>query len=131
MNVVDSSGWIEFLVGGPNAGFFEMPLSVQDELLVPSVIVLEVYRYVLRNAGREKALSVAATMHQGRVIDLDTGLAIEAAELGASHGLPLADSIIYASALSYEATLWTQDADFDGLDHVEYRPKQPFKRGRT
>lgn len=131
MNVVDSSGWIEFLVGGPNAGFFETPLSVQDRLLVPSVIVLEVYRYVLRNEGRGKALSVAATMHQGRVIDLDTGLAIEAAELGASHGLPLADSIVYASALSYEATLWTQDEDFDGLDHVEYRPKRPFKRGRT
>ena len=131
MNVVDSSGWIEFLVGGPNAGFFETPLSVQDRLLVPSVIVLEVYRYVLRNEGRAKALSVAATMHQGRVIDLDTGLAIEAAELGASHGLPLADSIVYASALSHEATLWTQDADFDGLDHVEYRPKRPFKRGRT
>jgi len=131
MNVVDSSGWIEFLVGGPNAGFFETPLSVQDKLLVPSVILLEVYRYVLRNEGREKALSVAATMCEGRVIDLDTGLAIEAAELGASHGLPLADSIIYASALSHEATLWTHDADFDGLDHVEYRPKRPFKRGRT
>lgn len=124
MNVVDSSGWIEFLVGGPNADFFETPLNAEDELLVPSVIVLEVYRYVLRKEGREKALSVAATMHQGRVIDLDTGLAIEAAELGASHGLPLEDSIIYASALSYEATLWTQDADFDGLDHVEYRPRR-------
>jgi len=125
MNVVDSSGWIEFLVDGPNAGFFETPLNLQDELLVPSVIVLEVYRYVLRNDGREKALSVAATMHEGRVIDLDTGLAIEAAELGASHGLPLADGIVYASALSHEATLWTQDADFDGLDHVEYRSKSP------
>ncbi len=124
MNVVDSSGWIEFLVGGPNAGFFETPLSVQDQLLVPSVIVLEVYRYVLRNEGREKALSVAATMHQGSVIDLDAGLAIEAAEVGASHVLPLADSIIYASALTHEATLWTQDEDFDGLDHVEYRPKR-------
>ncbi len=124
MNVVDSSGWIEFLVGGPNAGFFETPLNLQDELLVPSVIVLEVYRYVLRKKGREKALSVAATMCEGRVIDLDTGLAIEAAELGASHGLPLAGSIIYASALTHEATLWTQDEDFDGLDHVEYPPKR-------
>ena len=79
---------------------------------------------LLRRVGREKALSVAATMLQGRVINLDAGLAIEAAELGASHGLPLADSIIYASALTYEATLWTQDADFDGLDHVEYRPQR-------
>ena len=91
---------------------------------MPSVIVLEVYRYVLRNEGREKALSVAATMRQGRVIDLDTGLAIEAAELGTSHGLPLVDSIIYASALCHEANLWTQDADFDGLDHVKYRPRR-------
>ncbi len=124
MNVVDSSGWIEFLVGGPNAGFFETPLNDVDELLVPSVIILEVYRYVLRKEGREKALSVAATMRQGRTIDLDVGLAIEAAELGASHGLPLADSIIYASTLTHEATLWTQDADFEGLDHVEYRSKR-------
>ena len=124
MNVVDSSGWIEFFVGGPNAGFFETPLNVVDELLVPSVTLLEVYRYVLRKEGREKALSVAATMSQGRVIDLDAGLAIEAAELGASHGLPLADSVIYASALTQEATLWTQDADFDGMDHAEYRLKR-------
>ena len=123
MNVVDSSGWIEFFVGGPNAGFFETPLNAVDELLVPSVTVLEVYRYVLRHEGREKALSVAAAMRQGRVIDLDAGLAIEAAELGASHGLPLEDSVIYASALTHEATLWTQDADFDGLNHVEYRPR--------
>ena len=124
MNVVDSSGWIEFFVGGPNAGFFETPLNAEDKLLVPSVSVLEVYRYVLRKEGREKALSVAATMGQGRVINLDAGLAIEAAELGASYGLPLADSIIYASALTHEATLWTQDADFEGLDHVEYRRKR-------
>ena len=124
MNVVDSSGWIEFFVGGPNAGFFETPLNATDRLLVPSVIVLEVYRYVLRKEGREKALTVAAAMHQGRIINLDAGLAIDAAELGASHGLRLADSIIYASALTHEATLWTQDADFDGLDRVEYRPKR-------
>ncbi len=124
MNVVDSSGWIEFFVGGPSAGFFETPLTAVDKLLVPSVTVLEVYRYVLRKEGREKALSVAATMQQGRVVNLDAGLAIEAAELGASYGLPLADSVVYASALTHEATLWTQDADFDGLDHVEYRPKR-------
>ena len=124
MNVVDSSGWVEFFVGGPNADFFETPLNALEKLLVPSVIVLEVYRYVLRKAGREKALSVAATMSQGRTINLDAGLAIEAAEVGASHGLPLADSIIYASTLTHEATLWTQDSDFDGLDHVEYRPRQ-------
>ncbi|MCH7532745.1 MAG: type II toxin-antitoxin system VapC family toxin [Gemmatimonadetes bacterium] len=123
MNVVDSSGWIEYFVGGPNAGFFEQPLHEIESLLVPSVTVLEVYRYVLRERGRGDALTVAAAMRQGRVIDLDQGLAIEAADLGANHGLPLADSIIYASALVYDATLWTQDADFEGLDQVEYRAK--------
>jgi len=123
VNVVDSSGWIEFFVGGPNATFFERSLHAVDELLVPSITILEVYRYVLRKRGRDEALAVAAAMRQGRVIDLTEGLAIEAAEVGASYGLPLADSIIYASALAHDATLWTQDVDFEGLDQVEYRSR--------
>jgi predicted nucleic acid-binding protein len=124
VNVVDSSGWIEFFADAPNARFFSKPIGAVESLLVPSVILLEVYRYVLRQRGREAALQAAATMHQGGVIDLDAGLAIEAAELGASYGLPLADSIIYASALAHDAILWTQDSDFEGLDSVKYRPKQ-------
>ena len=124
MNVVDSSGWIEYLVGGPNAGFFEGPLQDVENLLVPSISILEVYRWVLRERGREDALTVAAAMRQGRVLDLDDGLAVEAAELSASYGLPLADCVIYASAQSEDATLWTQDADFDGLEGVEYIPKE-------
>lgn len=124
MNVVDSSGWIEYYVGGPNASFFEGPLQDVEHLLVPSISILEVYRYVLRKRGRQDALTVAASMRQGRVLALDDSLAIEAAEIGASHTLPLADSIIYASAQSHDATLWTQDADFDGLDGVEYIPKR-------
>ena len=123
MNVVDSSGWIEYFVGGPNAGFFERPIHETGKLLVPSVTVLEVYRYVLSERGRGDALTVAAAMRQGRVIDLDRGLGIEAAELGASHGLPLAGSVIYATALVFDATLWTQDTDFEGLDQVEYRAR--------
>ena len=124
MNVVDSSGWIEYFVGGPNAAFFESPIQDMDNLLVPSISVLEVYRYVLKKRGRRDALVVAATMRQGREVVLDGGLAVEAAEIGANHGLPLADSIIYASALMHDATLWTQDADFEGLDQVEYKPKR-------
>lgn len=124
MNVVDSSGWIEYYVSGPNAVFFEGPLRDVENLLVPSISILEVYRYVLRKRGRQDALTVAATMRQGRVLVLDEGLAIEAAEIGASHALPLADSIIYASAQSHDATLWTQDADFEGLDGVEFKPKR-------
>ena len=121
MNVVESSGWIEYFVGGPNAAFFESPIQDMDNLLVPSISVLEVYRYVLKKRGRRDALAVAATMRQGREVVLDGGLAVEAAEIGASHGLPLVDN--YASALMYVATLWTQDADFEGLDQVEYKSK--------
>ena len=124
MNVVDSSAWIEFFVDGPNAGFFAKAVRDVEALLVPSVVVLEVYRYVLRQRGRKEALEAAAAIRQGRIIDLDEGLAIEAAELGASLRLPLADSIIYASALAHEATLWTQDSDFEGLEAVEYRAKR-------
>ena len=123
MNVVDSSGWIEYFVGGPNAAFFEGAIRDMDNLLVPTISVFEVYRHVLRNHGREEALVVAATMRQGRAVSLDGGLAIEAAEIGANLGLPLADSIIYASALMHDATLWTQDADFEGLEQVEYKSK--------
>ena len=124
MNVVDSSGWVEYLAGGPNASFFQKPLNDVESLVVPTVSILEVYRYVLRQRGREAALAVGASMRQGRILDLDDGLAIEAAELGASLQLPLADSIIYASAQSAGATLWTQDADFEGLEGVKYRAKR-------
>lgn len=123
MNVVDSSGWIEYFVDGPNAAFFADPMSDASSLIVPTVSVLEVYRYVLRNRGRQNALDVAAAMHQGRVIDLDESLAIEAAELGTTHSLPLADSIIYATAAASEAELWTQDSHFKGLRGVRYAAK--------
>jgi toxin FitB len=112
VNVVDSSAWIEFFVDGPNARVFERPIRDTKALLVPSVVVLEVYRHVLRQRGREQALVAAATMRQGQAIELDEALAIEAA-----------DSIIYASAALHSATLWTQDADFEGLDGVQYHPK--------
>ena len=124
MNVVDSSAWIEYFVNGSNARFFAGAIEAVDDLLVPSVCVQEVYRWVLPRRGRNAALQAAATMQQGRVVTLDGPLAIEAAELGASLGLPLADSIVYATALAHDAVVWTQDADFEGLDAVRYRGKK-------
>lgn len=124
MNLVDSSGWIEFFVDGPNADWFERPVNDTEALIVPTVALLEVYKYVVRVRNREGALQVVANMRQGSVVELDEGIAIEAAELGAMHGLPLADSIIYATAARFEATVWTQDSDFEGLEGVEYRPKR-------
>ena len=125
MNVVDSSGWIEFFNDGPNASFFAGAIEAVDQLIVPSLSLLEVYRFVLRGAGRDPALEVAAVMRQGRVIDLDESIALDAAELSVHHRLPLADSVIYATARSKDAVLWTQDSDFEGLEDVEYCPSQP------
>ena len=124
MNVVDSSGWIEYLAAGPNADYFAEPLGNTEELVVPSISILEVYRYVLRERGREAALTAAASMRQGKVIDLDAGLALEAAELGVANQLPMADSIIYATAQAHQATLWTQDADFEELAGVRFIAKR-------
>ncbi len=122
--VIDSSGWIEFFADGPNAKWFGRVINEASVLIVPSITVLEVYRYVLRQRGRQDALQAAAAMRQGRVVDLDEGLAIEAAELGASLKLPLADSVIYATTLASDAELWTQDADFEGLESVNFRAKR-------
>jgi len=122
VNVVDSSGWIEFALDGPNAEVFEAPLSDVDHLIVPAISIFEVYRFVLRERGRQVALTLAASMCQGRVIDLDAGLAVEAAELASSRGLPMADGIIYTVAQMHGATLWTQDSDFRGLEGVQFVP---------
>ena len=123
MNVLDSSAWIEVFVGGPRSAEFRPFLTNPAGLLVPSVCVTEVHRWMLRTAGPKEALRATAGMLQGRVIDLDAELAVAAAELGRRHGLPLADSIIYATARAHDAVVWTLDADFKGLEGVEYRAR--------
>ena len=121
MNLVDSCGWLEFLADGPNAGFFARPLANTEELLVPTICLLEVFRRVLQQRGEEAALDVAALMQQGTVVDLDAAIALDAADLGHELKLSLADSVILASARAHGATVWTQDAHFEGLPGVRYR----------
>jgi predicted nucleic acid-binding protein len=99
VNVVDSSGWIEYLSGGSNAAFFRKPIESTEPLVVPSLSLFEVYRHMLRHVGREEALNVVAAMRSGTVVDLDDRLALEAAELSVETKLALADSIILATAL--------------------------------
>jgi predicted nucleic acid-binding protein len=123
MNVVDSSAWIEYFTGGPNAKFFEPAILNQTELVVPTMVLLEVYKHIRRNQGRDEALKAVAGMKQGEVQDLDESLALYAGELGVEYGLPLADSVILATARLHEATLWTQDADFEGMDGVRLKKK--------
>lgn len=127
--VVDSSAWIEYLVGGPNAGEFEAPLSRTEELIVPAITITEVYGWMLREASEAEALTVAAAMRQGRVVDLDDHLSIAAAALSRRHELPLVEGIVYATARQEAAQLWTQDADLDGLAEVVYVKPCPRQWG--
>lgn len=123
MNVVDSSAWLSYFASDTNSAVFAEPIEKLSELLVPSITIAEVFKNVLRQRGEEAALIVTAHMKQGTVIPLDSELAMEAARFGALHKLPLADSIIYATAYKHSAVLWTQDNDFQGLSNVRYIAK--------
>jgi predicted nucleic acid-binding protein len=124
LNVVDSSGWIEYFTGSPNAEIFAASIEATEQLIVASISVLEVFRWVFREHGETDALRAAALMQQGHVVDLDTTLALRAAKLGIEHKLPLADSILLATSRVFGATLWTQDSDFEGILGVQYHPKR-------
>ena len=124
MNLVDSSAWLEYFAAGPQAGQFAAAIEDVASLLVPTIVLLEVTRRVLQQRGEDEALQVAAMLHQGQVIALDSGVALRAAQRGVAHKLPVGDSIIYATAKQYGATVWTMDADFSGLTGVRYFPKR-------
>ncbi|MEK6299697.1 MAG: type II toxin-antitoxin system VapC family toxin [Acidobacteriota bacterium] len=123
MNVVDSSGWLEYFANGPNADFFAPAVEDTSNLIVPSITIFEVFKRVLQQRSESDALQVAALMQEGRVVDLDVSIALQAVRVSVDHKLPLADSIILATALANNAVLWTQDADFDGLPGVQYKAK--------
>lgn len=124
MNVVDSSAWLEYFADGPNADFFARPIEKPKDLLVPSITVLEVFKRVMQQRDEGSALQCVAVMQQGQIVELDASLALRAASLGLRHELPLADSVVYATAQAGQATVWTQDSDFDGLPGVKYRAKR-------
>jgi len=124
MNVVDSSAWLEYFANGPNASFFAEPIEQADRLIVPSLILFEVFKRVLQQRGEGDALQAIAVMQQGEVVSLDATLALSAVRLSVEHKLPMADSMILATAREYDATLWTQDADFKGLESVQYRKRR-------
>lgn len=120
MNVVDSSGWLEYFADGPNADFFASPLQDTGSLVVPAVSVYEVFKRVLQQRDETSALEAVALMQQGTVIDLDVALALTAAKLSLGLRIPMADSMIFATALMHKATLWTQDSDFAAIEGVRY-----------
>ena len=123
MNPVDSSGWLEYFADGPLATKYASYLEKSDDLLMPSLVLYEVYRWLKRHKGEEEALKYAAKMSEAKVIELDDSLALYAADVSLEHHLAFADSVVYATALSHHASLITSDSDFKGLPHVTYFPK--------
>ncbi len=124
MNIVDSSGWLAYFADEINAKHFMVPLSSPSTLIVPAITLYEVFKVILRESSENEALQAVVAMKKGEVIHLNTSLALAAARLSLEHRLPMADSIILATAQEFRATIWTQDADFKDLSKVKYFPKK-------
>lgn len=120
MNIVDSSGWIEYFKGGKNAKKFRDLIHDLENLIVPSISIYEVYKKFLADVDETEAIKVVAQMRKGKVLDLNEYLAIWAAKLSKDFKIPMADSIILASSFATNSTLYTMDSDFKGIQGVEY-----------
>jgi predicted nucleic acid-binding protein len=125
MKIVDSSAWLEYFANGANASFFAPAIERADDLLVPSLTLYEVFKRILQQKDEGDALQAVAAMQRGTVVNLDATLALDAARISLQNKLPMADSIILATARAYEATIWTQDDDFKNIPGVQYRKKKP------
>lgn len=120
MNIVDSSGWLEYFADGPKASSFEKPLQDLENLIVPTICLYEVFKVVLRERSENDALQAIALMKQGKIVDLTAEISLEAAKISFDNKIPMADSIVLATAWTYEATIWTMDSDFEKFSGVKY-----------
>ena len=124
MNLVDSSGWLEYFTDSNNAEYFAPIIENTEDLIVSVINLYEVYKKILTEKGENSAIQAMALMQQSKVIDLNEPIAIFAAKLSADHKLPMADSLIYATAKMHDALVWTQDSDFENLEDVKYFQKR-------
>ncbi len=123
MNVVDSSGWIEFFLAGVNGPIFKPVIEARSQLLIPVVALYEVHKILSRKLPAAKVTSALNVMRLGRVLELTDRRAIAASEVASLHGLAMADAVMYSLAQEFKATLWTQDVDYQGLPGVNYFAK--------
>jgi len=121
VNLVDSSAWLEYFADGPNANFFESAITRKAELIVPTIVIFEVCKRVLQQRSEEEALRAVSVLHGGTVVSLSPELAVLAASVSHELKLPMADSVILATAKTHNAVIWTQDADFRDLPNVKLR----------
>jgi toxin FitB len=120
MNVVDSSGWIEFFTAGASGPIFKLVIEQRDQLLVPIINIFEVHKVLSRKLPAVAVQSCLDVMRQGRVLDLTDKRAVAAADIAIKHKLAMADAVIYSMAREFDGTLWTQDVDYNGLAGVRY-----------
>lgn len=123
-NIVDSSAWLEYFDDSKNADHFAKPIEDAGNLIISSINIYEVFKKLLNETDENAALQAIGIMQIGKVIPIDEVISVNAAELSIKHKLPMADSIILATARQENAVLWTQDADFKGLTNVKYFKKQ-------
>jgi toxin FitB len=124
MNIIDSSGWLAYFADEPNAEHFLTPLNDPASLVVPSVTIYEVFRVILRESNENNALQAVMAMQKGTVVDVTASLAMAASKLSLEYNLPMADSIILATAQEFNAIIWTQDSDFINISNVKYFSKK-------
>ena len=123
MNVVDSSGWVEYFFDSPRADLFATAVENVTELFVPVVSIYEVHKILSRKLPAGAVASCLDVMRLGRVLDLTDRRAVAAADIAGTHKLAMADAVIYSMAREFDATLWTQDVDYSGLAGVKYFEK--------
>ena len=120
MNIIDSSGWLEYFSDGPNAKHYLPPLDDTSSLIVPVITIYEVFKVVLRGSSENEALQAVAAMQKGKIVELTANIAMNAARLSLQNNIPMADSIILATAQAYQCVIWTQDSDFQNIEGVKY-----------
>jgi predicted nucleic acid-binding protein len=123
MNVVDTSGWLEYFEGGQNAKEFSIPIKEINELVVPTICIYEISKIILRESDENHLIQALAAIQKGKIIALTPSISTAAAKVSLKYKLPMADSIIYTTAKQFDATVWTQDIDFKDLPNVNYIQK--------
>jgi predicted nucleic acid-binding protein len=124
MNIVDTSGWLEYFGGTTRAKYFEKAIENTSKLIVPVICIYEVFKKLLSEYGEDEALMAIAHMKTGKIVDIDFGISVQAAKISKEHKIPMADSIILACGAKYNATIFTQDADFKKMPRVKYFEKR-------
>lgn len=123
MNLVDSSGWLEYFTDGKNAEYFAPVIENTENLIVSVINLYEVFKKISVEKNENSAIQAVALMQQPKIIDITESISIFAAKLSIDCKLPMADSLIYATAKIHDAIVWTQDSDFENLEEVKYFQK--------